>query len=339
MGLHQGLESIQEVVDLSIVIVSWNTRDLLAQCLDSIGAHAPQGEMEVFVVDNASTDNSAAMVRERFPRVRLIENQENVGFARANNQAIRESTGRYVLLLNPDTRVHPGALQTLLRFMDDHPQAGAAGARLLNLDGTLQLSCQPRPTLFREAWMLWRLDDLLRLGSYDMSKWDVTAPRKVDVVKGACLSVRREALFGVGLLDGDYFLYAEELDLCERIRRVDYDVYWVPQAVVTHFGGQSTGQMPESMFFELYLSKYRFFLKHYGWAGGLCFKAVLLIAALPRIALGLLAYLWPEPKRTEWLTKARLYRRLAHAVLSVQFDGAVEQTQSRALPVSKESWQ
>lgn len=318
-------------MDLSIVIVNWNTRDLLAQCLESIissqisVARHKAADLtaddwllttEVFVVDNASTDGTAQMVRERFPWVRLIENRKNVGFACANNQAIRQSTGRYVLLLNPDTELQPGALETQVRFMEEHPQAGAAGARLLNADGTLQISCQPRPTLFREAWMLTHLDKHLRLGSYDMDKWDIATPRKVDVVKGACLIAPREVLFQVGILDEDYFLYAEELDLCARIQCAGYGVYWVPSAVVTHLGEQSTCQMPESMFLELYLSKHKFFYKHEGWIAGLGFKLILLATAIPRMTLGPLAYLRPQPQRSDWLTKARLYRRLVASLLS-----------------------
>ena len=175
---------INRVMDLSIIIVNWNTRELLARCLQSVGSgfefrvarSAGQSATcnpqpvtyEVFVVDNASTDGSAQMVRERFPWVRLTANSENVGFARANNQAIRKSKGRYVLLLNPDTEVHPGALETLTRFMDTRTKAGAAGARLLNPDGTLQAWCYPAPTLSREFWRLFYLDVFWPYGRYDM---------------------------------------------------------------------------------------------------------------------------------------------------------------------------
>jgi len=324
-------------MNLSIIVVDWNTSDLLAQCIESVYAHQLGGAFEVFVVDNASTDGSAQMMRERFPWVRLIENKENVGFARANNQAIRQSSGSYVLLLNPDTEVQPGTLETLVRFMDGHPEAGAAGARLLNPNGTLQISCQPRPTLFREMWMLLHLDEHLHLGSYDMSTWDIATPRKVDVVKGACLIAPREVLFQVGLLDEDYFLYAEELDLCARIQRAGYAVYWVPSAVVTHWGGQSTCQMPEPMFLRLYLSKLKFFQKQQGWIAGLGFRLLLLVAAMPRIVLILLAYLRPQPQRDDWLRKARLYRHLVLSVLSGQFSRAVGQGQFQpAIPSLEE---
>lgn len=310
-------------MDLSIVIVNWNTRDLLARCLESVAGAAPALTREVLVVDNASTDGSAALVRERFPWVRLFENPENVGFARANNQGIRESSGRYILLLNPDTELRPGALETLVQFMDQHPRVGAAGPRLLNADGSLQLSCQPKPTLFRETWMLFRLERRWPVGYYVMEKWDSAVPRPVDVVKGACLIMPRDIILQVGLLDEDYFLYAEELDLCERVRRAGYEIYWVPTAVVSHLGEQSTQQMPESSFLFLYASKHLFFRKHYGTAAGAIFRLILLLSTLPRILLGRFA-------RGHRQGAARLYRLLARAIVSGEFERAAWQQSLRA---------
>ena len=153
-------------MDLSIVIVSWNTSDMLLSCLTSIFDHPPQCHFDVWVVDNASSDISAAMVRQRFPQVHLIENRVNAGFARANNQAIRQSNGYFLLLLNPDTEVKPGALELLVRFLRRHRQVGGAGPRLLNPDGTLQPSCHPGPTLTRELWRLFHLDVIYPYGFY-----------------------------------------------------------------------------------------------------------------------------------------------------------------------------
>src|SRR5688572_9666781 len=146
---------------LSIIIVSWNTASLLENCLASILAGPPTSPFEIWVVDNASTDDSPWMVRKKFPQVHLIENRENVGFARANNQAIQRCMGKYILLLNPDTVVASGALQALVDFLDKHPEKGAIGPRILNPDGSLQISSHPRPTLFREPWRLFHLDALL----------------------------------------------------------------------------------------------------------------------------------------------------------------------------------
>ncbi len=327
--------------DLSIIIVNWNTRDLLARCLSSVvsgqssAADNCQLTTETFVVDNASADGSAAMVRERFPWVRLIENTENGGFARANNQAIRQSTGRYVLLLNPDTVVHPGALTALVTFMDAYPRAGACGPRLLNGDGALQVSCHPFPTLGREFGRLFHLDALWPRARYDMARWDPATPRAVDVVQGACMMVRREALEQVGLLDEGYFIYTEEVDLCYRLHHADrpadhwplmdtetnlsnschsWQIYWIPRAAVVHYGGQSTGQMPAEMFLRLYGSKVLYFRKHYGRWRARVYKLILLVAALARLALSPLAWLERSLRRQQHMALASHYRRLLMAL-------------------------
>ena len=300
-------------VTLSIIIVNWNTRDLLAQCLTSLYADVPFASFapfETFVVDNASSDGSAAMVRERFPQVHLIENSENVGFARANNQAIRQSTGRYVLLLNPDTEVQPGALEILVRFMDAHTRVGAAGPQLLNPDGTLQAWCYPAPTLSREFWRLLYLDAFWPYGRYDMATWDLSTPREVDMAPGACLILRREALDQVGLLDEDYFIYSEEVDLCYRLRQHSWKVHWVPQAVVMHYGCRSTRQVAAAMFLRLHQGKVLYFRKRHGQLAAYAYKLILLAAALTRLLLSPLAWLERHPRRHQHLARAGDYWRL-----------------------------
>ncbi|MCC9076788.1 glycosyltransferase family 2 protein [Litorilinea aerophila] len=304
---------------LSIVIVSWNTRDLLAACLDSIAREqdALAGaavQVETFVVDNVSRDGSAVMVQEHYPWVRLLVNEENVGFARANNQALALCQGDYVLLLNPDTELQPGALGTLLAFMDDHPEAGAAGARLLNGDGTLQESCSPAPTLARECWRLLHLDRLYPYARYPMGRWPVDRPRQVDVVQGAALLVRRSVLDQVGWLDPDYFIYSEEVDFCRRIRAAGWAIYWVPTAAVVHYGGQSTQQVAAEMFLRLYQAKIIYFRKHGGrWATGL-YKAILFLAALARLILVPFTALQHSLARKRNLALAGNYLRLIAAL-------------------------
>jgi GT2 family glycosyltransferase len=307
---------------LDIIIVSWNTRTLLEDCLASLfkplekaGTHRGLPvisgySLNIVVVDNGSRDGSPQMVREQFPSVRLIENPDNVGFPRANNQAIRESSGRYVLLLNSDTRVLPGALETLIGFMDAHPEAGVAGARLLNTDGTLQISCYPEPTLRREIWRLFHLDALRPYASYPMNKWRTDQPQDVDVVLGACLIIRRSVLQQVGLLDESYFMYSEEVDLCYRIRRGGWKVWWVPEARVVHHGGQSTRQVATAMFLRLYASKVRYFRKHHGSLAAHAYKLILLFAALFRLLLTPVAFLERTDARKQHLALADHYRRL-----------------------------
>jgi hypothetical protein len=299
---------------LSIVIVSWNTRDLLAQCLASVftqqGDEGAQLSLEVFVVDNASQDGSLEMVRDRFPQAHLLENPGNPGFAAANNQGIRQCRGRYILMLNPDTIVKPGALATLVDFMDAHPQAGAAGPRLLNADGSLQESCYPRPTLGREFWRLFHLDKLATLAIYPMQRWRLDTPREVDVLMGACLLVRWAVFDQVGLWEEMYFMYSEEVDLCTRVQAAGWGLFWVPQAEVVHFGGQSTRQVAEKMFLRLYQSKILYFRRHQGHPAAIGYKIILGAASLGRLVVAPAALLEPPERRSQHLQLARNYGRL-----------------------------
>ena len=299
---------------LSIIIVSWNTASFLENCLASILANPPTSPFENWVVDNASTDDSPRMVREKFPQVHLVENRENVGFARANNQAIQRCTGKYILLLNPDTLVASGALQALVDFLDKHPEAGAAGARILNSDGSLQISSHPRPTLSRELWRLFHLDVLSAYAMYPPTKWETNQPQEVDVLGGACLLLRKEVLEQVGVLDEDYFIYSEEVDLCYRIQRAGWRLFWVPQAEVVHFGGQSTQQAPTEMFLNLYHGKIKYFRKHNGWSAAQIYKLILMIAALSRLVLSPIVLFEHSSRRQRHLTLVDRYRRLVLAL-------------------------
>jgi N-acetylglucosaminyl-diphospho-decaprenol L-rhamnosyltransferase len=299
---------------ISIIIVSWNTASLLENCLASILANPLASPFEIWVVDNASRDDSPRMVREKFPQVHLVQNRENVGFARANNQAIQRCTGKYILLLNPDTLVASGALQALIDFLDNHPEAGAAGTRIINPDGSLQISSHPRPTLSRELWRLFHLDSLWPYAVYPLAKWETNRPQEVDVLMGACLLLRTEVLDQVGFLDEDYFIYSEEVDLCYRIQRAGWHIYWVPLAQVMHFGGQSTQQVPTEMFLNLYHSKIKYFRKHDGWAAAQIYKLILRLAALSRLTLAPLVIFEHSSRRRRHLTLVDRYWRLVLAL-------------------------
>ncbi len=300
-------------MDLTIIIVNWNTKDLLHRCLETVQANiqsAPSALMETIVVDNASQDGSAQMVRKYFPRVHLIENQENRGFACGNNRAIRESRGRYILLLNPDTEVLDNALRVLLDYIDSHPQVGGVGARILNPDGSLQPSCNPFPTLRREWWRLFHLDALHLYSTYDMPRWDVEVTQPVDTLLGACLLIRREALEAVGLLDEEYFMYSEEVDLCYRLKSAGWPLYWVPQARVIHYGGQSTKQVAAEMFLQLYRGKLLYFRKNHGSIFAQLYKIILLGASLPRLTLPWVGLFGRDRQRAQSLTLIRNYWQL-----------------------------
>jgi GT2 family glycosyltransferase len=295
---------------LSIVIVSWNTRDLLACCLRSLYDFPLSDKFEIWVVDNNSSDHSVEMIKDQFPQVKIIENKQNQGFAHGNNQAIRRSSGKYVMLLNPDTEVKPGALDVLVNFLEEEPQAAAAGAKLVSPDGGLQSSCHPELTLPREMWRLFHLDTLHRYGTYNMHKWDPKMPRQVDVLQGAALVLRSEALKQVGLLDEDYFMYTEEVDLCFRLRKAGWRLYWIPEAEVLHYGGQSTKLVAEKMFLALYESRLKFFRKHYGSTAARGYKLVLTAAALARLGFSPFSRLVSPSQRDRHKTLASHYSRL-----------------------------
>ncbi len=300
-------------LDLSIVVVNWNTRVLLAQCLQSVYDTVSDLSFEILVVDNASGDGSSEMVQTRFPEVRLIRNSENRGFARACNQAVRETTAGHVLLLNPDTEVLPGAIHKLMGFMEEHPRAGAVGPMVVNPDRTIQPSCYPMPTLWREFFRLMHLERLSAHSEYDQQKWDAHVARAVEVVQGDCLLVRRQCLSQVGLLDEAYFMYTEEVDLCYRLAQQGWSLYWVPTAQIVHFGGQSTRQVAQKMFIELYRSKLTFFRKTRGRWGSLVYKLLLLITALTRVAEGVIH----SRRSAQAAQRVRLYRGLIRMLPSL----------------------
>jgi len=297
---------------MSVIIVNWNTGDLLKKCVHSLWAEKERygSEIEILVLDNASSDDSIEVARRDFPDLRYIENAENLGFARATNQGIRISTGSLVLLLNPDTEVIPGALDVLERFLDSQPRAGAVGPRLLNPDGSIQISAYPEPTLSREAWRLFHLDKLWPVGSYPMSRWRIDTPREVDVLMGACILLRREVLDRCGLLDERYFIYSEDQDLCRRLRSNGWRIFWQPVARVIHYGGRSTRQVKAEMFVRLYGEKIAYFRRHHGGASAIIYKLVLLCASLIRQLISPVALLVGRKRRSRVLEMARLYRRL-----------------------------
>ncbi|HFD40431.1 MAG TPA: glycosyltransferase family 2 protein [Anaerolineae bacterium] len=261
------------MLDLAVVTVSYNTRDLLADCLDSALAGLARSALngQVWVVDNASGDGSAEMVRRRFPQVRLIAHDENLGFAAGNNLALRRMgfprlAARHILFLNPDTRIVGDALGLLVRFLDETPRAGVVGPRLVYGDGRFQHSAFAFPGLAQILLDFFPLHPRLlesRLnGRYPRRRYESGAPFAVDHPLGAALMVRAEALAQVGPFDEDFFMYCEEIDLCRRIKKAGWGVYCAPQAEIVHLAGQSTRQFREQMFVALWRSRFLMFQKH-----------------------------------------------------------------------------
>lgn len=241
---------------LSICIVNWNTRALLLQTLRSICATAGDVSAEIIVVDNGSSDGSLNAVRAEFPSVQLIANSTNVGFARANNQAIAAAHGDWRLLLNSDTIVKEGALQAMLAFATSRSDCGVVGCKLLNEDGSLQESWAAFPSLTSE--LLGRNIRTRRLSQTSPLAYDV------DWVGGACMLVRSDAIRQVGGLDEGYFMYSEETDWCYRIRQAGWRVYYLADAEIVHLGGGSASRASATQLIRLYGSKLRFFSQHYG---------------------------------------------------------------------------
>ena len=233
-----------QTLDLSVVIPSYNTRELMEQALRTVMAASEGLEVEVIVVDNASRDGSAEMVEEEFPDVRLIRNERNRGFAGANNAAFRHARGRHILLLNSDTIVRPDTMRCLVDFLDTHPEAGAAGCKILNPDGTFQHDCRRGfPTPMAAIYKLSGLSRLFphnpRFARYNLTYLDPDELSEVDALSGSCMMVRREVFEQVGFLDEAYFMYGEDLDWCYRMRQAGWRIYYVPDTTIIHFRGQS----------------------------------------------------------------------------------------------------
>lgn len=310
------------MIDLSIIVVNWNTRDLLSKCLSSVYRTVTDLRFEILIVDNASTDGSCEMVRRRFPAVRLIENNKNVGFARANNQALEISRGRHILLLNSDTVVHSGALQAMCEFLDQNPQSGVVGAKLLNPDGSFQASYADFPTILSELLLLTKLYRLFHPSCFPShSLAESQQVTEADWVPGACLMIRRETLKQVGGLDEDYFMYSEEVDWCWRVKENGWKVIYLPDAEISHWGGQSINQIPLHKRARVYGGKLLFFRKHQGHAA--LFLAVLLISSVLKIAVWGPGLLVPSQQvRSRASQSIRSYRMMIRKVRQLTWTGS-----------------
>jgi len=270
--------------DLSIVIVNWNVRELLARCLASIRAQTSEtvGDLlpladspyfcQTIVVDNASSDGSVAMIRQDYPWVHLVANDANRGFTQANNQGLALAQGRYLLLLNPDTEVRPDALRTMIHWMDQHPDVGALGPRVLYPDGSVQPTRRRFPSLataFLESTFLqeWFPGNRAARRYYVEDRSD-DEEQRVDWVVGACIMLRAEAAQEVGGLDEDFFMYSEELDYCFRLRKTGWGVAYLPSAEIVHHEGRSSEQVPTARQYHFDTSKVLFYHKHHGAVAG-----------------------------------------------------------------------
>lgn len=256
--------------DLSIVVLSWNTRDLLLKCLETVTRAVTPPTREIIVVDNASKDGSADAVAARFPEVRLIRNTRNDGYARGNNIGIRASAGRHILLLNSDTEVAPHAFRTLVGFLDRNPRYGAAASRLWNVDGTVQRACMRFPSILTALLYdarpgRWWPDNWI-IRRHFVKDFDHIDSRDVEQPPGAALCLRREALRQVGLLDEELFLFFNDVDLCKRLWSRGFRIRYLADSNMIHHGGASTSRYP-AFAAEYFRNKIAYFRIHHGSMG------------------------------------------------------------------------
>lgn len=254
---------------LSICIVTYQAQAYLQKCLRSIYENAPQASFEIIVVDNDSQDGTVEMLRDEFPQVRLIQNQGNEGFTRPMNQAMRAAAGRCLLQLNPDTLVHPRALDLMLGFMEAHPDAGILGPKVLNPDGSLQAPCRrgdsrPWAVISYFTGLAKLFPDKAFFNGYLLTHRDEDQTYPVDGVSGSCMLISREVVEKIGYYDERFFAYQEDADYCLRARQAGWKVYYYPQAKITHFGGQGGSRVqPYRSIWEWHRSYYLYYRKHF----------------------------------------------------------------------------
>lgn len=253
-------------MDVSIIIVNWNVCELLRHCLKSIYGETRNIEFEVIVVDNASRDGSIEMIKTNFSQVKLFENTKNKGFAAANNQAMLVAKGRYYLLLNPDTVILDNAIARTVKFTDKHPNAAITACKVLSPDGTLQRNCFTYPSavnLFLSSTYLYKIFPKNRFfGREEMTWWQYDDVHSVEAVTGCFMLVRREVVDKLGGLDEEFFIYAEEADLCYRFTQAGWKIVFTPSPKIIHYGKKSSEQMPVKMALKLWNSKLLFIQKH-----------------------------------------------------------------------------
>lgn len=285
---------------LSIIIVSWNVQEDLLTCLRSILENKPSCTFEVIVIDNASTDSTVDMIQKHFSEISLIINNDNRGFAAANNQALKKSQSKYILFLGPDTIIHPKSLDILVEFMDSNEDAGACGPKLLNADGSIQDSVRRFPS-FRGALHRHTAFKFVGIFKGQYRKWlmydfNNDKQQDVDQVMGAALMVRRSVTEQVGVMDERFFIYYEEVDLCYRIKQGSWRIVHIPEAVITHLGGSSSDQVPVSKRIMAMTSLLKFFRKHRGiFATRLfscVFKPAIILRDLLNIVSGAIKYIF-----------------------------------------------
>lgn len=286
-------------MDLSVIIVNWNSANYIRGCLKSIYSETTDLKFEIIIIDNASYDGCNEIIKKEFPEVKFIQSKENVGFAKANNLGFKYSNGHALLFLNPDTEIIGPAIGLLYSYLLSLPAAGAVGGRLLNSDYSLQTSCiQPYPTILNQLLdfeYLIRLSPKLKLwGMRPLFCSNTGSPEEVEVISGACIMVKREVFEKIGHFSHDYFMYAEDVDLCYKINQSGYKNYYVSGAAIIHHGGGSTKNEHENYLTIVLMreSIFRFIKKTQGRLNALLYKFAMMTAAFVRLILVMLVLPW-----------------------------------------------
>lgn len=255
-------------MDLSIIIVNFNTKKLTLECIQSIYDSNIIHEFEIIVVDNHSSDDSVDVIKRKFPMVKLIENKDNLGFSKANNQAMFVSEGRYVLLLNSDTIVMQTTLSYIVDFMDKNKDIGSAGCKVLLPDGTLDKACHrgfptPEASFYYMIGLAKKFPNNQKFNSYHKSYLNMDETHEIDCLVGAFMMVRRKAIDEIGLLDENFFMYGEDIDWCYRIKEANWKIYYNPTVSIVHYKGASSRKKPFKIVYEFHRAMYLFHKKHY----------------------------------------------------------------------------
>ena len=296
---------------LSIVILCWNDLEVIVNCLQSIHDGTHSTEFEVIISDNGSRDESVEVIRKKFPQVHVIENGTNLRFAKANNVGIRACKGEYILILNPDTIIHDGTLDKLVMFADQHAEAGALGCKVLNADGTYQVSGRPFASL-RGEWIaalylrpLGYLFDWFLSDSY--TAWKGQTQRTVGWLSGCFILIRSDLIKRLGGFDEQFFYYYEDMDLCRRVWDAGYSIIYTPEMTITHLGGQSTKRSPRAFALDSQITRYRYYYKYFGKRGARgCRRVALVSLFLRRLGYGLLQFVNPSKDGKSRLETLRL---------------------------------
>ncbi len=297
------------MVDISVIIVSWNARYFLLKCLESLYREQTAHSIELIVVDNASSDGSPEAVKENYPEAILIQNETNLGFAKANNIGLQKSKGQYLYLINSDVEVLEGTIDRLHDFMGANPQIGMAGPRILYPDETLQVTCRKFPSLWNNFCSAVGLNKIFPsndlVSSDQMFYFNHETIRSVDVLAGCFLSVRREAMNKVGLFDERFFIYSEDIDWCKRFWNADWEIVFFPEAEAIHYGGGSSSNSPLRFSLERERAMIQYWQKHHSILTITSFLLILFLRHLSRLLWNVFLYVVKPSKKSKAIHKIK----------------------------------